>query len=219
LAGPPRKILIVDDSVENGLVLINFLKPLGLELKAVNSGYESIEIVGDWQPDLVLMDLVMTGIDGFEATRRIKKLPGLSKLPVVAVSASAFEFDKQASFEAGCDDFITKPVHFEQLLTCLEKHLQLTWIYQQPDSATTTGLSPRSQAEESQSLSEDQGLSKERAAVLLDLGRRGNFYGLIEFAEQLEQTDEKLVALAKHIQKLAKSYQMAKICELAQKYV
>ncbi len=218
--GPPRKILIVDDNWENSLVLVNFLKPLGFELTNLNNGQDSIDVVGDWQPDLVLMDLVMAGIDGFEATRRIKKLPGLEKLPIVAVSASAFDFHKEASFEAGCDDFISKPVHLEELLACLQKHLQLTWIYQQPDSATITDLPPHhSQAEESLSLPEDWRLSKEQAAVLLDLGMRANFYGLLEFAEQLEATDEKMMALAKQIQQLAKSYQMAKICELAQKYI
>lgn len=69
------------------------------------------------------------------------------------------------------------------------------------------------------SLPEDWRLSKEQAAMLLDLGMRANFYGLLEFAEQLEATDEKMMALAKQIQQLAKSYQMAKICELAQKYI
>lgn len=211
--GPPRKILIVDDSWENSLVLVNLLKVLGFELKTVNNGKDSIDLARDWQPDLVLMDLVMAGIDGFEATRRIKRHPGLSKLPVVAVSASAFEFHKQASFEAGCDNFISKPVHLEELLACLQKHLQLTWIY------TITGLPLHSKTEESPSLSEDEGLSKEQAAVLLDLGRRANLYGLIDFAKSLEQADEKWSVLAKQIQQLAKSYQMAKICELAQKYV
>jgi len=218
--GPPPKILIVDDSWENSLVLVNLLKVLNFELKTVNNGQESIGISRDWQPDLVLMDLVMAGIDGFEATRRIKKLPGLEKLPIVAVSASAFDFHKQASFEAGCDDFISKPVHLEELLACLQKHLQLTWIYQQPNVAATTGLPPRNKVEDNPSLSaEDWRLSKEQAAVLLDLGMRANLYGLIEFAEQLEATDEKMTALAKQIQQLAKSYQMAKICELAQQYI
>jgi len=127
--GTPRKILVVDDIKENRSLLVKLLSPLGFEIVEACNGVESVEKAQQLRPALILMDLIMPEMDGFEATRQIRKYPQLKEVPIIAISASAFDFHQQQSQEAGCDDFIAKPFKTDVLIEKLHKYLNLKWIY------------------------------------------------------------------------------------------
>jgi len=208
-----QKILIVDDKAENCTVLRKLLAPLGFDIAEVSNGMEAVEKAHEWQPDLILMDLIMPVLDGYEATRRIRKLHALKEVIVIAVSASAFSHDQEKSMEAGCNVFLSKPINADKLFECLQTHLNLTWIYEDQKNTDT------SEEAEPQTEMQIVGPSPEKATILFDLVRSGDINGIIEFAEELEQTDEQLVAFAQKITQLAKNIKKKEIRELAERYM
>lgn len=118
-------ILIVDDLPANLTLLGNILKD-DYKLKATTSGEKAVAIAETSLPDLILLDVVMPGIDGYEACRRIKKNPATSKIPVIFVSARNEELDELSGFELGAVDYITKPVCPSIVLARVKTHLALT---------------------------------------------------------------------------------------------
>ncbi len=127
--GRPLRVLVVDDALANRQVISALLAPLGFEMLAAEGGHQALAIAQDTPPDLVVMDLVMDPLDGLETTRRLLAIPGLEQLPVLACSASAFAQDRDRCLEAGCIDFLPKPVDAEQLFAMLERYLPLRWVY------------------------------------------------------------------------------------------
>jgi two-component system sensor histidine kinase/response regulator len=134
--GRSRKILIVDDDDDNREVLKKMLLPLGFEIAEAVNGKDALKKAKEYHLDLILMDLVMPVMDGFEATHQIRNTPELKDVIILGVSASAFESTKQESLEAGCHDFITKPIHLENLLEKFRIYLHLEWIFEQSMSTT-----------------------------------------------------------------------------------
>lgn len=110
------KILIVDENPLNREVLVRRLTRRGFELEQAEDGAAAIETARRDPPALILMDLSMPVMDGWEATRRLKADPRTHDIPVIALSAHAMESDRQKALDAGCDDYDTKPVRIERLL-------------------------------------------------------------------------------------------------------
>ena len=135
--GDRQKVLIVDDRQDNRSILIDLLEPLGFELAEAANGKEAINKAFQWQPDLIISDLVMPVLDGFEMTRRLRQLPEFNKTPIIAISASVFDTEQQKCRDYGCDDFIPKPVHSEELLEKIAKYLHLSWIYEFLENRST----------------------------------------------------------------------------------
>lgn len=211
--GKPRKILVVDDIQENCLVLINLLKPLGFEIKEANSAQKSIEIACDWQPDLILMDLVMPEIDGFEATRQIRQIPVLKNIIIIAVSASAFDYHQQKSVETGCNDFIAKPIQTKTLLECLQIHLNLTYVYEKNNNVIHSDS--KTQADEV-SL---KAPNTEQAKKLFDLTLCGDIDGIINYMKTLEQMDKQLTPFANKIYQLTEQLAIKQIRQIVKPYL
>jgi CheY-like chemotaxis protein len=147
--GQRQKVLVVDDEPLNRTMLVNLLEPLGFELLEAAGGQESLTQAETFQPDLILMDLLMPEMTGFEAVQALRQLPALrlKRTVIIATSASAFEQDKSHSLGAGCDDFLVKPVDVKKLLNLLESHLRLQWVYEESpahvETANRTGLLER----------------------------------------------------------------------------
>jgi PAS domain S-box-containing protein len=120
------RLLIVEDQPDNCLLIRRFLEPSGFLLREAVNGQEAIQQFQVWQPHLIFMDRRMPVMDGLEATRRIKALPGGRETIIIAVTAHAFEEERQEMLKAGCDDFIGKPFRQDDLLALLEKHLRLS---------------------------------------------------------------------------------------------
>ncbi|MDM8560401.1 response regulator [Candidatus Parabeggiatoa sp. HSG14] len=208
---PSRKILVVDDVWENCLVLINLLKPLGFEMKKASDGFESVKKARQWQPDLILMDLVMQKMDGFEATRQIRKIPAIQNVVIIAVSASTFDFHQQKCFESGCDDFIAKPIRAEMLLAYLQKYLNLKWIYRKKNTEKKE-IIPQNNLPL-------KGLNTEQATKLYNITLRGDIDGIVTYIQQLAQKDKQLAPFAKEIYQLADDLAIRKIRKIAKRYM
>lgn len=123
-------ILIVDDTPENLQVLGSMLDQHGYEVLIASSGAEAFEIIKSLPPDLVLLDVMMPGMDGFEVCRRIKADSELCKIPVIFISALELVDQKVRAFRAGAVDYITKPFQVEEVLARVETHLCLVQIEQ-----------------------------------------------------------------------------------------
>jgi PAS domain S-box-containing protein len=138
--GGAFRLLIVEDDAANRDLLLGLLSPFGFEMRVAVDGAEGVETWEEWQPHLVWMDMRLPVLDGYAATRRIKaraKATGRSAL-VVALTASAFEQDRAAIFDAGCDDFVRKPYRDHEILDVLHRHLGVRFIYE-PDTPATRG--------------------------------------------------------------------------------
>jgi PAS domain S-box-containing protein len=125
--GPVRRILVADDVAENRALLTSLLQPLGFDVSEASDGDVALAAVQANAPDLVLLDLVMPGLDGFEVVKRLRAAHG-PEPKVVAVSANAFDEARQRALAMGCDSFMTKPVDVEQLLAVLAEQLGLEWL-------------------------------------------------------------------------------------------
>ncbi|HSH04285.1 MAG TPA: two-component regulator propeller domain-containing protein [Anaerolineae bacterium] len=127
--GPRRQLLIADDHTANRLVLSGMLAPLGFDLTLVTNGQEAVTTALNHPPDLILMDLVMPIMTGFEAVNQLRQNPATATVPIIAVSASTLNMDRDHSRRVGCDNFISKPVDMDLLLSLLQEHLGLDWHY------------------------------------------------------------------------------------------
>jgi two-component system cell cycle response regulator DivK len=111
-----QKILYVEDNDDNVYVMKGRLPRLGFEVVVAADGEQGVAMAETEAPDLILMDLRLPGIDGWETTRRIKAAPATKAIPIIALSAHAMAGDREKALEAGCDDYDTKPVDFPRLL-------------------------------------------------------------------------------------------------------
>lgn len=109
------KILYVEDNDDNVYVMRGRLPRLGFEVVVAADGEQGVAMAETEAPDLILMDLRLPGIDGWEATRRIKAAPATKGIPVIALSAHAMAGDREKALAAGCDDYDTKPIDFPKL--------------------------------------------------------------------------------------------------------
>lgn len=118
------KILYVEDNDDNIYMLENRLKRAGFTVMIARDGAQGVAMAGAEQPDLILMDLSLPVLDGWEATRQIKAAPQTKHVPVIALTANAMTGDKEKAMAAGCDDFDTKPVELPRLLGKIQALVQ-----------------------------------------------------------------------------------------------
>ncbi len=214
--GPSRRVLVVDDKAENRSILLNLLAPLGFEISEANNGRDCIIKAIDFKPDLIIMDLIMPELDGFEATRQLRQLPELSQVKIIAISASVFESYQRRSLDAGCQAFIAKPINVQKLFTLIQQQLELTWIYQ-PQVAN---LSDNQLHEESSEISQSScHPTIEQGKDLLELVMMGDISGIIEYATALEQEHPLLLPFTKKIIRLAKNFEEKQIRRLLETLV
>lgn len=110
------KILCVEDNPQNMRLVRKILQHAGYEVLEAMDGLSAIDMTESDQPALILMDVNLPDIDGLEATRRIKATPHLAHIPIVALTANAMYGDRERCLDAGCDDYLSKPVNKAQLL-------------------------------------------------------------------------------------------------------
>ena len=123
------RILIAEDQRDNQLLLSRLMEDLGLKFRVANNGEECVELFQQWRPHLIWMDRRMPVMDGIEATRKIRLLPGGDKVKIIAVTASVLVEQQAKLIEAGMDDFVSKPYRFEELYDAMAKHLGVSYLY------------------------------------------------------------------------------------------
>jgi signal transduction histidine kinase/CheY-like chemotaxis protein len=127
---PTYRILVVEDQWTNRRLLVKLLATLGFEVQETENGQQAVALWQSWQPDLILMDMRMPVMDGYEATRQIKSTPQGQTTVIIALTASAFEEDRAAILACGCEDFVRKPFQEGVLLEKISEHLGVRYLYQ-----------------------------------------------------------------------------------------
>src|SRR5215212_1928273 len=116
-------ILVVEDQEDNRQILRDLLRSADYEMIEAADGAEALEAVAKRRPDLILMDIQLPILDGYEVTRRIRADPAMRTIPIIAVTSYALTGDEAKAREAGCDDYVTKPYSPRQLLAKVRKYL------------------------------------------------------------------------------------------------
>jgi two-component system, cell cycle response regulator DivK len=119
-----KRILMVEDTEDNRQIVRDLMESVGYVLLEAQDGAAGIQMAGEHQPDLILMDIQLPVLDGYEATRRIKSDPALKHIPIIAVTSYALSGDEAKTRAAGCDDYIAKPFSPRQLLVKINSFLR-----------------------------------------------------------------------------------------------
>ena len=117
------KILVADDDFDNRTIATEILRASGYTVVQASNGLQAMEVALSEKPDVILLDLSMPKLDGWETTRRLKKIPEVARIPVIAFTAHAMVGDEKKAREAGCDDFLTKPCTPKQIIEKMK-----TWL-------------------------------------------------------------------------------------------
>jgi two-component system cell cycle response regulator DivK len=106
----PHKILIIENNAPNRTLLLAVLKPEGHELLVAENGLRGIEVAQIEQPQLILMDVTLPGLNGYEAARRLKANPATHHIPIIAMAADALPAERDRALDAGCDGYLAQPI-------------------------------------------------------------------------------------------------------------
>ena len=119
-----KRILVVEDHADNRQIIRDMLAVTDYEITEAESGEEALAAIAKQRPDLILMDIQLPTMDGYEATRRIKADDSLRSIPIVAVTSYALTGEEKKARAAGCDDYVPKPFSPRELLAKIRQHLQ-----------------------------------------------------------------------------------------------
>jgi two-component system cell cycle response regulator DivK len=118
-----KRILVIEDQEDNRRIVRDLLTSVGYELIEAVTGEEGVTSAEDHVPDLILMDIQLPGIDGYETTRRIKGNPALQHIPIIAVTSYALSGDDVKAYEAGCNGYVSKPFSPRALLAKIREYV------------------------------------------------------------------------------------------------
>ena len=210
--GTQKTILVVDDNWQNRSVIVSLLEPLDFAVVEAENGEDGLAKAAQINPDLIIADLLMPVMDGFELLRQLRSSETFKNVPSIVSSASVYEMDRQKSLEAGGDDFLPKPMQLDELFSVLEKHLQIKWKYEQTALSETAVNQLASKISDSVILISQMPISApEDLALLLNLAQQGRLKKLTEEAKRIEQLDKSYTQFIQQILQLAKSFQADKI--------
>jgi PAS domain S-box-containing protein len=204
---PACRVLIVDDIEDNRQLLAQLLAPVGFEVRLAINGAEAVKQFEEWHPRLVLMDFRMPVMDGHEAIRRIRAMPGGKEPKIIAVTASAMDDNRQELMEIGADDFIGKPFREAELFHKIHAHVGVEYEYGDDSAAAAAGaaeaaeLTPESLARLPRQLID----SMREAVVTADLDQ------LLAKIQEAESPDPRV---AQGLRRLAEGFQYQKLLDL-----
>jgi signal transduction histidine kinase/DNA-binding response OmpR family regulator len=196
--GPRKRILVADDQEENRELLRQMLEPLGFEVVLAGDGREAGDAARARRPDLVVMDLHMPVVNGFDAARAIRALPGLETVPLVAASASTADLERAQVDPHTFAVCLRKPFQSKDLLDAVQQALALQWRYEEAAEAGVAEDKP------------DADFLAPAAAVLeelLELARMGKLVRVEQIAQEIEQQDARLRPFTRRVHGLAHSFE------------
>lgn len=203
--GEQRKVLVVDDRWENRSVIVSLLEPLGFEVMEASNGQEGWEKAIAHHPDLIITDLMMPVMDGYQLLKQIRESETLKDVVAIASSASVFESNQQEAIDAGANVFLPKPVQADLLLQTLQQQLKLEWICEPIKMAKSASVHDFAQPTE-MILPPNEVLHQ-----LLNLIQDGDVQGILEVAERFLAADATLTPFAQHTTQLANNFQIKQL--------
>lgn len=190
--GAPRRLLVVDDRWENRSVLVNLLTTIGFEVDEAGNGQEALTQIRQQSYDLIITDIIMPVMDGFELLTQIRNDMAIKDLVVIVSSASVSDAERQKTEEMGGTAFLAKPIDVDYLLQLISQYLQLTWKYEEVKKLPNFTENQASNLEIIAPSSED-------LRILLELSQKGMF---LRFTQHLELISQKSDRYQPFIQKL-----------------
>ena len=203
-------ILVVDDRWENRAVLFNLLEPLGFDILEAENGQEGLTLLHTQSPDIVITDIAMPVMDGFDFLKTIRSTEALQATKVIVSSASVSQLDQQMAFSHGGNDFLPKPVEAATLFQLLAHHLTLKWVY----NSGPVSFIPKD-------LTSSELVIPERSSLeeLLVLAESAKVKALRSRLEDLKSTDSIYTSFADSILRLAQQFQTEEIEDLLKQYL
>jgi PAS domain S-box-containing protein len=200
--------LVVDDSTISRRILGSLLESAGVQVITAAGGRESVLLAREHHPDVIFMDLRMADVNGFEATRQLRADPATAKIPVIAVSASAFGDTRVAAMEAGCVDYLPKPVRAESLFAALAVHLNVQFVSHDAPPAVAAPVA--------EPVVTDPARRQTIAARVREATTVGAVSDLEQLAQELSGGDPGEAALGQRIARLAANFEFSGLNELAE---
>ena len=214
-AGPRRRVLVVDNEAVDRRFLISLMQPLGFEMTEAASGIEALQLVPHVQPDLILLDIGMPGIDGWE-TARLLRANFTRHTPILIISADAYDIDHDHGAGISARDFLVKPVSIAALLARIRDKLDLVWI------ARGAQQSMREPADERGTLHDEPhaeapaltaesllALPEEELKALRELGALGHVRGILDKLDEIDRTDPRFNAFTARLRANVKAFQLS----------
>ncbi|MBW4465526.1 MAG: response regulator [Pegethrix bostrychoides GSE-TBD4-15B] len=213
--GQAHKILVVDDRWENRSVIVNLLTPLGFIVFEAEHGRDGLQKVEEIHPHLIITDITMPLLDGYEMLTILRQIVQFKDLPVIVSSASVFESDRQKSLNAGAKGFLPKPVQVEKLLELLQELLRIEWVYERK----SVDKSERSGSLDQSQMNEVIPPPAAELFTLYDLSRKGLISGVFKEVERIEQLNADYRGFTEQVRKFAKNFQIKQLREFLGQYV
>lgn len=210
-SGAPRRILIVDDRWENRSVLCQLLEPLGFLLSEAENGQAGLEKMRQAQFNLVITDMAMPVMDGFEMLKQVRESSELQHQKIIVSSASVAQADREMALKAGGNDFLAKPVEANELFNLVATYLELEWHYEDAQDSLSVEQMPSS--------NEVVLPPREQLAELLELAQQANLPQLRERVEQLSRSDQRYAGFVAPILQFAKQFRAEEIESLLEQYL
>jgi two-component system sensor histidine kinase/response regulator len=211
---PDYRILIVEDNLENRLLLVKLLTSVGFSVCEAENGQEAIALLSSYSPHLILMDMRMPVMNGYEATRQIKAHLKGQATAVIALTASALEEDREAILSAGCDDFMCKPFREESLWEKIAQQLGVHYLYEESE------VRGEDEAVRDESIPSDESLKyhlsqmpREWVEKLYQAALKGLDHVIIQLLEQIPETH---VPLANTLEDWANNFLFDRVIDLIQ---
>jgi CheY-like chemotaxis protein len=203
------KLLVVDDKTDIRMMLRHLLEPLGFDVTLAEDGHDAVQQAQEILPDVILTDLMMPVMTGFEAVQTLRQQPEFHQTPIIAMSASVFEMDQDKSRMAGCDAFIPKPVDVDTLYDLLAQFLPISWTYADAPVASATAevdteLAPPPQKD---------------LEAIYELAVLGKVFEIQAYVEGLETQDVRYQPFARKVWTLAQAFEDQQIVALVKTYL
>lgn len=200
--GRQQIVLVVDERWENRSVIVNLLEPIGFKVIEAQNGKDGLEKAQEFQPDLIITDLAMPVMNGLEMTQHLRSQCEFKSTVIIASSASVFSLNRQQSLEAGCNDFLPKPVQTNDLFDKIQNHLNLIWINEAKNIESIC------------SLEKIIFPPKEKLVNLYKFAKTGCIQDIQEEAIYIKNLDSKYTGFANKILELAEELDDEKIVDL-----
>ena len=221
IEGKIPQILIIEDEKNHLSVLKNLLQSLSFRTLEATDGVEGLKLATENNPDIILLDLAMPNMDGFELMVKLQSNPQTSSIPIIVSSASVFDEDRQRSLEAGAKTFLPKPLQVEELTKTLRNILDLEWIYENLDAKSDIFKSPESSTPNANDSSQTEIIppSEEIIQQLYHFAMMGDIPAIEGILEEIAIQDKNLLNFANELGKLTTTFQTAKIRKFLKKFI